>query len=333
MSARGLCLATVLVLCACEKPAVAPAEPESRPEPVVVYASYTDEGYLPSLFATFTRETGIPVTVRHREERQNVSEVIEKRGSPVADVLLTRSVHGVWLAADEGALLPLQSEQIPNVVPNWLRDPDGYWTATGFAPIFIALNGNAEYVSDGAISKYEDLGKPEFRSRVCLSSSSLAVNRTLIANLIADLGVRPAEIIVRGWIANLALPPFESEQELLQAIEAGTCDVGVVSGLAFARFGRPGIAARLPVPGYIDLEAVGIGRHARSPDAARRLVEWFIARDAQAAHSAGTGLLPANAALLAEPYKNLNTEGRRNVGIAGFNEVDAVKLAERAAWR
>ena len=334
MSARGLCLAAVLVLCACEKPAVAPAEPESRPEPVVVYASYADEDYLPSLFATFTRETGIPVTVRHRDERQNVSDVIEKRGSPVADVLLTRSVHGVWLAGDEGALLPLQSDEIPGVVPAGLRDPDGYWTATGVTPIYIALTENDEQEFDDAISKYEDLGKPEFRSRVCLSSSSLAVNRTLIANLIADHGVRPAEIIVRGWIANLALPPFESEQELLQAIEASTCGAGVVSGLAFVRFGKPGVAASLPYPGYIDVEAVGIGRHARSPDAARKLVEWFIARDAQAAHSAGSGLLPANAALLADPFeKSLNTEGRRNAGIAGFNEVEAVKLAERASWR
>ena len=326
-------MAAILVLCACEKPAVAPAEPGSRPEPVVVYASYTDEDYLPSLFAAFTRETGIPVTVRHREERQNVSEVIEKRGSPVADVLLTRSVHGVWLAGDEGALLPLQSEMIPDVVPDWLRDPDGYWTATGFSPIYIALNENAEHGLDGAISKYEDLGKPELRSRVCLSSSSLAVNRTLVANLIADYGVRPAEIIVRAWIANLALPPFESEQALLQAIEASTCDVGVVSGLAFTRFGKPGIAARLSHPGYVNLEAVGVGRHARSPAAARRLVEWFIARDAQVAHSVGSGLLPANTAVLAERSKSLNTEGRRNGGIAGFNEVDAVKLAERAAWR
>jgi len=140
MTGRGLCVAVILVLCACEKPAVAPVEPESRPEPVVVYASYADEDYLPALFAAFTRQTGIPVTVRHREERQNVSEVIEKRGSPVADVLLTSSVHGIWLAADEGALLPLQSEEIPDVVPDWLRDPDGYWTATAVSTILIAYN-------------------------------------------------------------------------------------------------------------------------------------------------------------------------------------------------
>ena len=332
MRGRVLCLTAVLVLCACEKPAVEPVERENRPEPVVVYASYADEDYLPSLFAKFTRETDIPVTVRHREERQNVSEVIEKRGSPAADVLLTRSVHGVWLAADEGALLPLQSETITGSVPDRLRDPDGYWTAIGFAPINVVCSANSQ-VDCSEIAKYEDLGKPAFNSRVCLSSSSLSVNRSLIANLIADHGVRPAEIIVRGWIANLALPSFESEQALLQAIEAGTCAVGVVSGLAFHRFGRPTVAATLPQPGYVDVEAVGIGRHARSPDAARKLVEWLVAHEAQAAHSAGSGLLPANVALLEDPYKALASEGERNAGIAGAYDVDAVKLAERAAWR
>lgn len=332
MRGRGLCLAAVLALCACEKPAVEPAERESRPEPVVVYASYADEGYLPSLFAAFTQETGIPVTVRHREERQNVDEVIEKRGSPAADVLLTGSVHGVWLAADEGALLPLQSEKIPAVVPDWLRDPDGYWTATGFATIDIVCNANNQVDCD-AIDKYEDLGKPEFESRVCLSSSSLAVNRILIAKLIADHGVRPTEIIVRGWIANLALPSFESEQALLQAVEAGTCAVGVVSSVALHSFGRPTVVATLPQPGYVDVEAVGIGRHARSPDAARRLIEWFVAHESQAAHFVARGLRPANAAVLADSFQSLKSEGRRNVGIAGAYDVDAEKLAERASWR
>lgn len=332
MSGRALCLVAALLLCACEQPAEAPARPENRPEPVVVYASYADENYLPSLLAAFTRETGVPVTVRHRPEQQIVSEVIEKRGSPPADVLLTRSVHGVWQAADEGALLPLQSATVAELVPGWLRDPDGYWTAIGFASIDIACNGNSEADCD-AIAKYEDLGKPDFRSRLCLSASSLAVNRTLIASLIADHGVRPAEIIVRGWIANLALPPYENERDLLQAIEAGTCAVGVVSGLAFHQFGRPTVAAIWPQPGYIGVEAVGIGRHARSPDAARQLVEWLIDQEAQALHSAASGLRPANAAVPAGPFEYPNSEGRWNAGIAGANEVDAVRLAERAAWR
>ena len=97
-----------LLLAACERaPETVPA---TRHEPVVVYASYGDEEYLPALFDSFTASTGIPVTVRHRREEQIVAEVIGNSGSPPADVLLTRAVHGIWQAADEGALRPLQSD-------------------------------------------------------------------------------------------------------------------------------------------------------------------------------------------------------------------------------
>jgi len=302
-------LPVALALCACERPAPEPPAPEARPEPVVVYASFEDENYLPSLFAAFTRDTGIPVTVRHRPEKQIVDEVIGKGGSPPADVLLTRSVHGIWRAADEGALRPLQSQEIARIVPGWLRDPDGYWTAIGFSPVRVVCNADRPEDCDG-VEAYADLGKPEVQGGLCLSASTLAVNRTLVAGLIADHGVRPAELIVRSWIANLALPPFESEAALLQALEAGTCRLAVVSSLAFDEFNRPTAAAIWPQPGYFDVVAVGINRHARNPDAARRLVEWLAA--------AG---LPFPA-----------PEGMRNANVFALHEADAIKLAERARW-
>ena len=72
-------------------------------EPIVVYASYADETYLPALFNGFTRETGIRVTVRYATTQSIVDDVIGKRGSPPADLLLTANVTGVWRAADKGA--------------------------------------------------------------------------------------------------------------------------------------------------------------------------------------------------------------------------------------
>ena len=115
--------------------------------------------YLPALFEPFTAATGIRVTVRHRREEQIVAEVIENSGSPPADVLLARSVHGIWQAADEGALRPLQSPQSTEAVAEWLRDPDGYWAATGYTPIGIAIDPGS--VDVAAISDYGDLGLPQ----------------------------------------------------------------------------------------------------------------------------------------------------------------------------
>jgi len=320
-----------LVLGACERPAEKAAGPAARPEPVVVYASFEDESYLPSLFADFTRETGIPVTVRHRPEHQIVGEVIANKGSPPADLLLTRSIHGIWRAADEGALRPLQSRDIPRIVPAHLRSPDDEWSAIGFASIDVVCSAERQEDCD-AVSTYEDLGDAEFEGKLCLSASALAVNRTLIAGLIADHGLRSAELIVRGWIANLALPPFDSEAALLQAVEAGTCRLAVVSGLAFHEYGRPTVAATWPQPGYFDVVAVGINRHARSPDAARRLAGWLAEPLAQAEQFAAIDLIPVNASVPAGGLGSRSSNERYNAAIFGFHEADAIDLAERARW-
>jgi iron(III) transport system substrate-binding protein len=134
---RGFLVAAIPAICCACGPSSGPAH-DSRPEPVVVYAAYSDENYLPELFSGFTRETGIPVTVRHRDEEQNISDVIGNSGSPRADVLLARTVQGIWRAADEGALLPLRSAAVEKNIPEILRDPDGYWVAAGVELAVIA---------------------------------------------------------------------------------------------------------------------------------------------------------------------------------------------------
>ena len=181
--ALGIALSTS----GCGDREVDPKNIEPRPEPVVVYADYEDKSYLPTLFADFTHETGIRVTVKTATPDIIVSNVIEDRGSPPADLILTPTVIGVWRAADEGALLPLRSELVKETVPESFRDPDGYWVAVGFQTALIVLSTN-EGLADG-VTHYEDLAKPEFKGKLCLSSSTLPENRSLIAMLIGKHGV------------------------------------------------------------------------------------------------------------------------------------------------
>ncbi len=157
------------------------------------------------------------------------------------------------------------------------------------------------------------------------------MNRTLIAGLIADHGLRPAELIVRGLVANLAMPPLESEEGLLEAVEAGTCGLAVVSNQALRRFGTPAVAATWPRAGYFDVVAVGINRHARSPGAARQLVDWLVSNRAQVAQFEKIGLWPVDPGVAAQ-LRAPTPQGMRNAAVFGLYEVDALKLAERARW-
>lgn len=295
-----------------------PATEQERFGPVVVYAAYEDESYLKSLFEGFTKQTRVPVTIRSGEPAALVDDVIANRGSPPADVLLTTNAADAWRAADEGALRPIGAANMVDVA-EFLRDPDKLWTAARMSVTFIAVGPGA---TQAPPATYADLGKPHYGDSLCLSSSSLPVNRALIAMLISDVGPKPAERVVRGWVRNLAVPVFETQHALMEAVNAGSCDYAIVSS-PLVTGGRI-----LPKPAYVDIEGVGIARHARHPDSAQQLVDWLLSADVQMRHASATRAYPVLANLpMAEDIS------RKNVGIAGWQENDAVLLAERAGYR
>jgi iron(III) transport system substrate-binding protein len=126
--------------------------------------------------------------------------------------------------------------------------------------------------------------------------------------LIEDLGVKPAERLVRSWVRNLAAAPFASEVGLRDALERGDCDFGIVSELPDGS----SIATVVLVPTYLQIDGVGISRHAENADAAQQLVDWMLS-DYQP--------------------DELNGSVAHNAGVAGWRDEDARLLAERAGYR
>jgi iron(III) transport system substrate-binding protein len=152
------------------------------------------------------------------------------------------------------------------------------------------------------------LTNDEFRGKLCLSSSQNAINRAVIATLIERTDLRSTEIMVRGWIKNLALPPFATEEQLLSAIDEGRCKLGIASRRAAS---VSGVAIAETNTLYTDIEAVGLARHARNPEGAAALVEW-LASDFEWQGEAPPAL--------------------ENVGLVAWHYEDAIKLAERARF-
>ncbi len=296
MRAVLLAIFAVLVLIACESKAPGP--------PVLVYATQEDETFLSTWFAEFTDETGIPVTVKYADSGANTDALIANNDSPPADVLLTNNIADIWRAADEGALRPVQSENLSSI-PETLRDPDGLWAAL---EVRYAAIGVAPDLAVAHAGTYAELADPKLRGQICLSSSSLPVNRSLIAMLIQDMGVRPAERIVRGWVRNLAFPPFATELELQAAIDSGSCDYGILSMTPDIQNGKKA-GDRLY---YVDIDGIGVARHARYPEAAHVLVNWMLKE---------------------KPITDLAWSNGKNVGIAGWRDEDARLLAERAGYQ
>ncbi len=301
----------LVVLTGCSGETPTPERDPDKP-PVVVYTAYEDTTYLPALFKAFTDETGIPVVVRHRTDEANLADMAAKSGSQPADLLMTRSVWAIWKAADEGLLRPLPPEARATAIAEGLQDPDDQWVA-------LTVREVAVQVADGVAMPpgFLELADPAYKGRLCLSTSAVHQNRVLIAHLIDSFGARETELAVRGWVANLALPPFESEDELQKAFAEGRCGIGIRTGPNSPAF--PSKAA------LIEIEGVGIGRHARSPDDAATLIDWMLSDAFLARHANLDSGLPATA----DAFRQLPD---LDMATLGFLYEDAVNLAERARW-
>jgi len=281
----------VVGLAACE------SEP---PAPVIVYAS-TELG------AQLEEQLPIgdfAITIIAGDSGELTDRIIAKQDAPRADVLITSNAIDIWRAADEGALRPIDDQSLADV-PAALKDPDGSWAALAHRQVLL---GVAAGTDEKLASSLIDLGAPDMAGRLCLTSFRLVDNRALIGLLIDEMGVKPAERLVRSWVRNLAAAPFATESELLAALEGGDCQIGIVSGAT----DDTDVELIAPQPGYLLIDGIGISRHAENAEAAQRLVGRVLS-DYQ---SGGLG-----------------ESAMSNAGIAGWRSEDARLLAERAGYR
>ena len=297
----NLLLLALVLLSACSPQ----APPEPR-EPVVVYAAFEDDSHLVGVFDRYKEETGVLVIVRRGPAGKIVDDLIENNISPPADILMTSSVVDAWRAAEESALRPLYSEVVSAQTPGWGMDPDKLWFALSSDHAVMAYRGDAPAARD-----LVNLAQEQYRGQLCLSSSTNPINLAAIAILIDRLGVRDAEIAVRGWVKNLALPPFATDDELVMAVADGRCEMGIAAHSVAERHQVPFAE---PATFHADITAVGVARHARNPAGAAALVAWLVAETADMQVAA-----------------NVDVE-RRRVSLVAVHNEEARSLAERARY-
>jgi iron(III) transport system substrate-binding protein len=285
----------------------APAPTKATEPPLVVSAPAELEKLLGPVFATWENESGSTLSAVFRGAS----------GAPHdADVLILADVEAAVSAADEGLLRPLPPALAAAPVDARLRDPGGVWLALTWRPVVIAYD--VRQIDSKLPADYAELASDAFAGRTCLAPFSEPGGEELIADLIRELGVRPAERIVRGWLANLAEPVLESEAALLSAIGAGRCAAGFVGRPQGAATGTGTIRYLTPEGPAGVLTAAGIARHAARPESAALLIGWLAAQAPlpDAARDAAKNDLPA-----------------RDAAVTGWIHEDARKLAERAGYR
>lgn len=345
-----LCSALILSLAACSgqqaPDATATAAGAAPAQELVVYTSRNEQLVKP-LFDRYTQETGVAITYL-TDKAPPLMERLRAEGSRTpADVFITVDAGNLWQATNMDLLQPVDSQVLQANIPQNLRDPENHWFALSVRARTMVHNPTVTPAA--SLSSYEDLADPKWRGKLCLRTSASVYNQSLVATMIARLGQERTEEVVKGWVDNLAAPPFANDTAVIEAVAAGRCAVGIVNSYYLGRALRDDPA--LPVTVFwanqgsegengsgthVDISGAGITAHADNVDGARAFLEWLSAGGAQAMYANENLEYPANPQVEAAPIVQAWGDYRQNlvnVAEAGKLQAEAVKLMDRAGYR
>ena len=203
---------------------------------------------------------------------------------------------------------------------------------------------STDRVDPKELSTYEALADKNWDGRLCLRTSKKVYNQSLTATLIETHGAEKTEQLVKGWVNNLATDVFSDDTALLEAINAGQCDVGIVNTYYYGRLHQqnPDLKVKLFWPNqdgrgvHVNLSGAGITKYAPHPDQARKLLEWMTTAEAQSIFAGVNQEFPANPSV--KPSAEVAAWGEFKadtipVEVAGKRQAEAIRLMDRADWR
>lgn len=307
---------------------------------LTVYSSRSHYGAEP-VFDAFTKRTGIQLEFFNGNNNEVFERLRNEGARTPADVLLTVDAGNLWNAAREGLLQPVESKVLASNIPAHLRDPQHRWF--GLAVRARTIMYSTERVKPSELSTYASLGDPKWKGRLCLRTSTNTYNQSLLGAAIKADGEASAEKMVRGWVANN--PTYiNGDTQILEAIAAGKCDVGITNTYYLARLltKNPGFPVAPYWPDqqaggvHVNVSGAGVVAHSKNREAAVRFIEFLSTPEAQTILADASFEYPANPAV--QPHAILKKWGDfkpQSVGVAAAGEFQAaaVKLADRAGYR
>ena len=313
----------------------------SSDEDLVIYTARLHYGE-EEVFRRFAEDTGYDLKLFGGTGSALVERLKAEGDDTEADLLITVDGATLQQALAEDLLQPLSSPVVESSVPAKLRDSEGRWTALTTRARTI-MRSTERLPEDDAPATYAELGDPRFKGRLCLRTSDSVYNSSFVADQIAKEGHAATERMLRAWMANDPTI-LGSDVDVLEAIEAGRCDVGLTNHYYLGRiqeedpnFPVAPVWANQDGRGvHVNMSGVGITRYSDNPSVARELVEFLVSEEAQELFASTNSEFPANPDV-ALPQHIADWRGFRVDPIdvtsdAGL-QADAVELMNEVGWQ
>jgi iron(III) transport system substrate-binding protein len=311
-------------------------------EKALIVYSARKEHLVQPVFDLYTKETG--VKIKYITDKAPVLlERIKAEGlNCPADLLVTVDAGNLWHAADKNILEPVQSDILSANIPDHLRDSSDRWFGLSVRARTIVYH--TDRIKPNDLSTYQDLASPQWKNRLILRTSKKVYNQSLVAMLITDQGEKKTEDIVKGWVANLAAPPFSNDTGVMKAIIAGQGDVGIVNTYYFGRLQKknPSIPLALFWPNqkstgvHVNISGAGVVATGKNKREAIAFLEWLSQEKAQKIFADVNMEYPANPNVkvhsVVEGWGTFK-QNKNKLENAGKFQGAAIRLMDRAGYK
>lgn len=312
-----------------------------KKDELVIYSARIEELIKP-VFEEYSKETGVNIKFITDKEGPLLQKIKNEGVNTPADILITVDAGNLWQAANEGILQSIESEILEKNIPEHLRDPQNQWF--GFSVRARTIFYNKNKVNPEDLSSYEDLATSKWNKKLGLRTSKKVYNQSLVAMLIAEHGVERTEEIVKGWVNNLSADVYSDDTNLLNAISAGQCYVGIANTYYYGRLIKNdplfpvGIfwANQNGNGVHVNISGAGVTKHSKNKEQAIKFLEWLSSENAQRIFSEVNLEFPANPNVesgdIVKSWGSFK-QNPINVSKAGELQIEAIKLMDRAGYK
>ena len=305
-----------------------------------------------SLYSEFTDLTGIKVNIISGKGPALIERIKSEGVNSRADIFFTVDAGNLWKVQKEGLFQEIKSRSVLATVPENLRGPNNEWTA-------IAKRARVAFYNPQKVSReeivdfaYEDLADDTWKNRVVIRSSSNMYNQSLVASLIANVGLERTENWAKGLVANFARKPQGNDRSQIMAVANGEADLAVANSYYFGVMlsgsaGEQQLEAakkvRVLFPNqksrgvHINISGAGILKYSPNSQNGNRFLEFLLSPKVQKYMVDRSYEYPVLKQILPSPEITELGLGFKEdeISVKQFGELnpEAIRLMDRSGWK
>lgn len=264
------------------------APPSQAAERLVIYSGRAERLIKPVLDA-FQAKTGIQVALLSSATTELVNRLEVEGERTTADLFITNDAGNLERARALGLLLPLKMEELERVIPAPFRAPDNSWIGLSGRVWVIVYNLNQMKPAD--VTSILDLADPRWKGKIAIPNAGSEYLQAGVSVIKAAYGDERTQRFLLGLKANAGSHVYGKSSQIVEAVAKGEAAMGVVNHYYIYRHlaAQPGapIAALMVdqqdggMGAIMNAAGVGILKHTRHLDAAKRLVAFLVSPEGQ----------------------------------------------------